>query len=40
MPYAVIVPGMSRVFKRWSDVERIIALYPYPKYRKFETEEE
>lgn len=40
MPYAVVVPGMSRVFKRWSDVERVIALYPYPKYRKFETEEE
>lgn len=40
MPYAVIVPGISTVFKDWKDVERICALYPYPKFRKFKTEEE
>lgn len=40
MPYAVVVPGISNVFDRWQDVERIISLYPYPKFRKFATYEE
>lgn len=40
MPYAVVVPGISTVYERWSDVQRIIALYPYPKFRKFKTAEE
>lgn len=40
MPYAVIVPGINTVYQTWGEVERIIALYPYPKYRKFATEEE
>lgn len=40
MPYAVIVPGINTVFDKWQDVERICALYPYPKYRKFKTTEE
>lgn len=40
MPYAVIVPGISTVYKSWADVQRICALYPYPKFRKFQTEED
>lgn len=40
MPYAVVVPGISTVFDNWADVERICALYPYPKFRKFTTREE
>lgn len=40
MPYAVVVPGISQVYKTWHEVERVISLYPYPKFRKFETEEE
>ena len=40
MPYAVIVPGISAVYNEWKDVERVIALYPYPKFRKFATEED
>lgn len=40
MPYAVIVPGISTVFSRWQDVEQLCALYPYPKFRKFQTEAE
>lgn len=40
MPYAVVVPGISNVFDKWQDVDRIISLYPYPKFRKFATREE
>lgn len=40
MPYAVIVPGLSTVYNKYEDVERICSLYPYPKFRKFQTEEE
>lgn len=40
MPYGVVAPGIRMVYTRWSDVERIRMLYPYPKFRKFKTEEE
>lgn len=37
--YAVVAPGFSCVYSSWSDVERIKALYPYPKFAKFSNEE-
>lgn len=40
MPYAVIVPGINTVLNDWAEVERLCALYPYPKFRKFRTAEE
>lgn len=36
--YAVVAPGFSCIYHNWSDVERIKALYPYPKWGKFSTE--
>lgn len=38
MPYAVIAPGIHTVYDDYSSVERIMALYPYPKFRKFSDE--
>ena len=38
--YAVVAPGFSCVYSSWSDVERIKALYPYPKWCKCSTETE
>ena len=38
--YAVVAPGFSCVYSSWSDVERIKALYPYPKWCKCNTETE
>ena len=38
--YAVVAPGFSCIYTNWSDVERIKALYPYPKWCKCRTEEE
>ena len=40
MPYAVIVPGLSTVYNTWDEVQRIMLLYPYPKWRKFKTTDE
>lgn len=38
--YAVVAPGFSAVYSDWKDVERIRALYPYPKWTKCRTETE
>lgn len=38
--YAVVAPGISGVYTNWSEVERIKALYPYPKWCKCNSEEE
>ena len=38
--YAVVAPGFSCVYTNWKDVERIKALYPYPKWCKCQTESE
>ena len=32
--YAVVAPGLSCVYTNWQDVERVKALYPYPKWAK------
>lgn len=38
--YAVVAPGLSCTYSNWADVERIKALYPYPKWAKCKTYEE
>ena len=38
--YAVVAPGFSCIYTNWKDVERIKALYPYPKWCKCNSEEE
>lgn len=38
--YAIVAPGFSSVFTNWEDVERVRALYPYPKWCKCYSEEE
>ena len=38
--YAVVAPGFSCVYSNWADVERVKALYPYPKWCKCYSEEE
>lgn len=38
--YAVVAPGISCVYTNWKDVERIKALYPYPKWVKVNSEKE
>ena len=38
--YAVVAPGLAVVYTSWSDVERVKALYPYPKWIKTNSEEE
>lgn len=38
--YAVVAPGFSCVYNNWADVERVKALYPYPKWAKCHTEAE
>lgn len=38
--YAVVAPGFSCVYTNWADVERIKALYPYPKWYKCSNEED
>lgn len=40
MIYAVVAPGYSLVTKDWAQVERAKALYAYPKWAKFRTQEE
>lgn len=38
--YAVVAPGFSCTYTNWADVERIKALYPYPKWHKCTTPED
>lgn len=38
--YAVVAPGISTIYTNWRDVERIKALYPYPKWKKVYNEQE
>lgn len=38
--YAVIAPGFECIYTSWKDVERIKALYPYPKFCKCNSEDE
>ena len=40
MPYGVVAPGIRAVYEDFSSVKRIMALYPYPKFRKFKTDED
>lgn len=38
MFYGVVAPGIATVYRDWKSVERIKALYPYPKFAKFDYE--
>lgn len=38
--YAVVAPELKGIYENYSDIERILALYPYAKYRKFQSEDE
>lgn len=38
--YAVVAPGLKGVYEDQKTIDRILALYPYTKFRKFQTEEE
>lgn len=40
MPYALTGHGVNGVYFNWKEVEEIVAIFPYCKYRKFKTEEE
>lgn len=40
MIYAIVAPGYKLITKDWSKVERVKALYPYPKWKKCYSEEE
>ena len=40
MIYAIVAPGYSLVTTDWAQVERVRALYPYPKWKKCFSEEE
>ena len=39
MPYALVGPGVSGVYFTWSEVEELASIFPYCRYRKFDTEE-
>lgn len=39
MPYALVGPGVSGVYFSWKEVEELASIFPYCRYRKFETEE-
>lgn len=39
MLYAVVAPGVSGVYDNYAQVQRIMALYPYTKFRKVVNEE-
>ena len=39
MIYAIVAPGYSLVTTEWNKIERVKALYPFPKWGKFRTEE-
>lgn len=38
--YAVVAPGLKGIYEDYSVIDKILALYPYTKFRKFNTEEE
>lgn len=38
--YAVVAPGLRGIYEDPAVIDRILALYPYVKFRKFETEQE
>ena len=38
--YAVVAPGLKGIYEDEKSIERILALYPYTKFRKFKTEQE
>lgn len=38
--YAVVAPGLKGVYEDPRAIDRILALYPYTKFRKFKTEKE
>ena len=38
--YAVVAPGFNGIYTNWADVERVKALYPYPKWAKCFSETE
>jgi hypothetical protein len=38
--YAVVAPGLKGIYDNPRSIDKITALYPYAKYRKFRTEEE
>lgn len=38
--YAVVAPGFSCIYTSWADVERVKALYPYPKWYKTFSEDD
>lgn len=38
--YAIVAPGLKGVYEDYHVIERILALYPYAKFRKFLTEAE
>lgn len=38
--YAVVAPGVKGIYLDYKEVEKVQALYPYAKFRKFRTEEE
>lgn len=40
MIYAIVAPGYKLITKDWNKVERVKALYPYPKWKKCYSEEE
>lgn len=40
MYYAIVGPGISGVYDNWNRVNELAHLFPYCKYRKFETEDE
>lgn len=38
--YAVVAPGLKGIYEDQKVIDKIMALYPYTKFRKFQTEEE
>ena len=38
--YAVVAPGLKGIYEDPKVIDKIMALYPYTKFRKFQTEEE
>lgn len=38
--YAVVAPGLKGIYEDPKVIDKIVALYPYTKFRKFSTEEE
>lgn len=40
MIYAIVAPGYSLVTTDWNKIERVKALYPFPKWQKCRSEEE